>query len=39
MKDLADDCAADGRYEMFFTSSPLYVRGGIGSTTHALALK
>jgi kynurenine formamidase len=36
---LADDCAADGRYEMFLTSAPLNVRGGAGSPPNALAVK
>jgi hypothetical protein len=38
-EDLAADCAADGVYEMFFTSAPLNSPGGIGSTPNALAIK
>ncbi len=30
-EDLAADCAADGVHEMFLTSAPLHVPGGIGS--------
>jgi kynurenine formamidase len=36
---LADDCAADGVYEFFFTSKPLGIPGGIGSPPNAMALK
>jgi len=36
---LAADCAADGVYEMLFTSAPLHVRGGAGSPPNALAIK
>jgi len=36
--ELAAACARDGRYEFFFTSAPLHVRGGIGSTANALAI-
>ena len=36
---LADDCAADGVYEFFFTSAPLNVPGGVGSPPNALAIK
>jgi kynurenine formamidase len=36
---LARDCAADGTYEFLFTSSPLQLRGGIGSPPNALAIK
>jgi kynurenine formamidase len=39
LEDLARDCAADGVYEMFFTSAPLNARGGIGSPPNALAIK
>jgi kynurenine formamidase len=38
-EDLAVDCAADGVYEMFFTSAPLNSPGGIGSPPNALAIK
>ena len=36
---LAEDCAADGVYEFFFTSAPLNVPGGVGSPPNALAIK
>jgi kynurenine formamidase len=36
---LADDCARDGRYTAFFTSSPLNLRGGVGSPPNAIAIK
>lgn len=36
---LADDCASDGVYEMFFTSSPLYITGGVATPPNALAIK
>lgn len=39
LRDLAADCARDGVHEFFLTSSPLHVRGGIGSTPNALAIK
>jgi kynurenine formamidase len=39
LKDLADDCAADGVYEAFFVSAPLNAPGGIGSTANAVAIK
>lgn len=39
LADLADDCAADGVYECFFTSAPLHVVGGVGSPPNALAVK
>ncbi len=38
-ENLAADCAADGVYEMFFTSAPLNSPGGIGSPPNALAIK
>jgi kynurenine formamidase len=38
-EDLAADCAADGVYEMFFTSAPMNSPGGIGSPPNALAIK
>lgn len=31
LKDLAEDCAADGVYEFFFTAPPLIITGGSGS--------
>jgi hypothetical protein len=39
LKNLADDCAADGVYEAFLVSAPLNAPGGIGSTANAVAIK
>ncbi len=39
LEKLADDCAADGRYEFLFTAAPLNKLGGIGSPPNAMALK
>jgi kynurenine formamidase len=39
LEGLAEDCAADGRYEFFFTSAPLNIPGGVGSPPNALAIK
>ena len=39
LKDLADDCAADGVYESFLVSSPMHAPGGIGSPANATAIK
>jgi kynurenine formamidase len=39
LKDLADDCASDGIYEMFLVSCPLNIPGGIGSPPNAVAIK
>lgn len=39
LEALADDCAADGRYDFFLTSAPLNVPGGVGSPPNALAIK
>ncbi len=39
LEALAEDCAADGRYDFFLTSAPLNVPGGIGSPPNALAIK
>jgi hypothetical protein len=39
LDDLAVDCAADRRYEFFFTSAPLNVPGGVGSPPNALAIR
>jgi kynurenine formamidase len=36
---LADDCAADGVYECFFTSAPLNIKAGVASPPNALAIK
>jgi hypothetical protein len=35
---LAAECAAQGRYEFFFTSAPLNKRGGVASPPNALAI-
>lgn len=39
LEALADDCAADGRRTCFLTSSPLNLRGGVGSPPNAIAIK
>ena len=39
LEALADDCAQDGVYEFLLTSSPLHLRGGIGSPPNAIAIK
>jgi hypothetical protein len=36
---LADDCAADGRYEFMFTSAPINLPHGVASPPNALAIK
>ena len=36
---LAADCLEDGRYEAMVTSSPLNLRGGVGSPPNAIAIK
>jgi kynurenine formamidase len=36
---LAEDCAADGRYEALLTSAPLRLVGGVASPANALAVK
>jgi kynurenine formamidase len=36
---LADDCAADGRWEGFFTSAPLNLRRGVASPPNALVIR
>ena len=36
---LAEDCAADGRYEFMLVSAPLNVEGGIASPPNAVAIK
>ena len=38
-EDLAADCAADGVYEAFLSSTPMHGPGGIGSPANALAIK
>lgn len=39
LEALAEDCAADQRYEFFLTSAPLNIPGGVGSPPNALAIK
>jgi len=39
LEALAENCAADGVYEVCFMAKPLMLRGGVGSTANALALK
>ena len=39
LDELADDCAADGRYEFMFTSAPLNLPHGVASPPNALAIK
>jgi kynurenine formamidase len=36
---LADDCAAEGRWEGFFTSAPLNLRHGVASPPNALVIR
>jgi kynurenine formamidase len=38
-EDLAADCAQDGVYEMFLTSTPMHAPGGVGSPANAMAIK
>lgn len=39
LEALANDCAADGRNEFFFTAAPINKLAGIGSPPNALAIK
>ena len=39
LKPLAEDCAADGRYEFMVVSAPLNLEGGIASPPNAVAIK
>jgi putative cyclase len=39
LEQLADSCAADGRYEFLLTAKPLNVIGGVGSPPNAMAVK
>ena len=39
LADLAASCARDGRHEVFLTSAPLFIPGGIGAPANALAIK
>ena len=37
--ELANDCAADGRYEFMFVAPTLPITGAVGSPTNPLAIK
>jgi kynurenine formamidase len=39
LKDLAEDCAADGVYEFMFVAPALPITGAVGSPTNPLAIK
>jgi kynurenine formamidase len=39
LEALAEDCAADGRYEFFFGAPPLPITGAVGSPVNPLAIK
>jgi kynurenine formamidase len=39
VKELAEDCAADGVYEFFFCGPPLIITGGTGSPLNPQAIK
>ena len=39
LEDLANDCAADGRYEFLFSAVPLPITGGVGSPVNPVAIK
>ncbi|WP_374633461.1 cyclase family protein [Ferrovibrio sp.] len=39
LRDLADDCASDGRYEFLFVGPALPFSGAVGSPTNPLAIK
>jgi hypothetical protein len=39
LEALAEDCARDGVYEFFLTSSPLNKYGGVASPANAIAIK
>ena len=39
VKELAEDCAADGVYEFMFAGPPLVITGGTGSPINPLAIK
>ncbi len=39
LKDLAEDCAADGVYEFLFVAPALPITGGVGSPINPLAIK
>jgi hypothetical protein len=39
LEALAEDCVREGDYRCFFTSSPLNLRGGVGSPPNAMAIR
>lgn len=39
LADLTDACRSDSRYEVFLTSAPMHVVGGIASPANALAIR
>lgn len=39
VKELAEDCAADGVYEFFFCAPPMHIPGGCGSPVNPQAIK
>ncbi len=39
VKELAEDCDADGIYEFFFCGAPLIITGGTGSPLNPQAIK
>jgi kynurenine formamidase len=39
LKELAEDCDADGIYEFFFCGAPLVITGGSGSPINPQAIK
>ncbi len=39
LEALAEDCAADGRYEFLISAAPLPITGGVGSPVNPLAIK
>jgi kynurenine formamidase len=39
LKELAEDCEADGVYEFFFCGPPLIITGGTGSPINPQAIK
>ena len=39
LDDLAQDCAQDGQYEVFYTAAPLKIHGAAGSPVNPLVIK
>jgi hypothetical protein len=39
VRELAEDCAADKVYELFFSAPPLHLPGGAGSTISPQAIE